>query len=349
MKKQYFMIAAAATLFAACAETDVINDIIEESAPQAIGFETFADKITRQVSNATDLNSYHGAFGVWAYKSTNSREAVMPNYQVRYKVDGDNLTWEYAGVNDQTIKYWDKNADYEFYAYAPYNATNVNSSINARTITIKEGEYAANENLQSKIVDAMETGLSTTLNSKKFSGVGDNSSTASTDWMIANVVSKPIESNDTKTYGTVEEVFTHTMSKLVVKLKSTVANTVINSVSVNDVHGTGSYDGREWSTGENQAKSILGATGTIINAGTHYYTMEYLLIPSNTPPTFSVNYTISGDTYNVEEVAITNITSFKANTKYELTVTIDLNAIQFNATASDFSTPGGDGGSVSIQ
>ena len=155
MKKQYFMIAAAATLFAACAETDVINDIIEESAPQAIGFETFADKITRQVSNATALNSYHDAFGVWAYKTTNVNEAVMPNYKVDYKVDGDDLTWEYAGVNDQTIKYWDKNADYEFYAYAPYNATNVNSSINARTITITEGEYAANENLQSNIVNAV--------------------------------------------------------------------------------------------------------------------------------------------------------------------------------------------------
>lgn len=343
MKKQYFMIAAAATLFAACAETDLIDEVSVQEVPQAIGFETFADKITRQVSNATALNSYHDAFGVWAYKSTNSREAVMPNYQVKYVVDGDNLTWEYAGVNDQTIKYWDKNADYEFYAYAPYNATNVNSSIDARTITITEGEYAANENLQSNIVDEVEKGLSTTLNSKKFSGVGDKSSTASTDWMIANVVRQPIVNNDTKTYGPVNEEFTHTMSKLVVKLQSTVANTIINSVSVNNVHGTGSYDGTEWSTGNNQAKSISGATGTIANANTPYYTMEYLLIPSSVAPTFSVNYTISGDTYNVEGVAITNIASFAANTKYELTVTIAPAAIEFSATASDFGAPQQDG------
>lgn len=348
MKKNYFMLAAAATLFAACAETDVINDINEkENAPQEIGFETFADKITRQVSNATALNSYHDAFGVWAYKSTNSVAAVMPNYQVRYEVDGDNLTWEYAGVGQQTIKYWDKNADYEFYAYAPYNATNVKSLIDARTITITEGEYAANENLQSKIVDAVETGLSTTLNSKKFSGVGDNSSTASTDWMIADVVRKPIVNNDTKTYGTVAEVFTHTMSKLVVKLQSTVANTVINSVSVNNVHGTGFYNGREWSTGNNQAKSIFGATGTIATINTPYYTMEYLLIPSSAAPTFSVNYTVSGDTYEVTNATIADITGFAANTKYVLDVTIGPAAIEFSATASDFGTP--QDGSVDIQ
>ena len=330
MKKIYFMIAAAATLFAACAETDVINDVNVENAPQAIGFETFADNITRQVSNATALNSYHDAFGVWAYKSTKRDEAVMPNYKVEHKPDGDNLTWEYAGVNDQTIKYWDKNAEYAFYAYAPYVASGVTEDDGV--ISIEEGEYAANENLQT---------WGTDLNTKEFSGEGD-SPTASTDWMIAEKIT------GYKTYtGQVPEEFKHIMSKLVVKLQSTVANTVINSVSVNNVHGTGSYDGT-WSTDNNPAKSILGATGEIATANKPYYTMEYLLIPSSAAPTFSVNYTISGDTYNVEEVAITNIASFEANTKYELTVTIDLNAIQFKATASDFDTPQ-PGGSVNIQ
>lgn len=51
MKKNYFILAAAATLFAACAETDVLVDLSEkENAPKAIGFETFADNITRAVS-----------------------------------------------------------------------------------------------------------------------------------------------------------------------------------------------------------------------------------------------------------------------------------------------------------
>ena len=334
MKKQYFMIAAAATLFAACAETDVINDIIEESAPQAIGFETFADKITRQVSNATALNSYHQSFGVFAYKDTKAEGAVMPNYKVEYiNNDNDNLLWEYAGVGQQTIKYWDKNAKYDFYAYAPYAVSGVTEEDGV--ISIAEGEYAANENLQT---------WGTGLNENKFSGVGSASDNASTDWMIA----KKITEYETYTQQVPEE-FKHIMSKLVVKLQSTVANTVINSVSVNNVHGTGSYNGTVWSTGNNQAKSILGATGTIATVGTSYYTMEYLLIPSSAAPKFSVNYTISGDTYNVENVDITDIASFAANTKYELTVTINLNAIQFNATASDFSTPAGSSGSVSIQ
>ena len=168
------------------------------------------------------------------------------------------------------------------------------------------------------------------------------SSTASTDWMIAEKVEGYNNYADQ-----VPEVFSHIMSKLVVKLQSTVADTKINSVSVNNVHGKGSYNGTTWNTGNNAAKNIEGVIGNIATANTPYYTMEYLLIPSIAVPTFSVNYTISGDTYNVENVAITGITSFGANTKYELTVTIDLNSIQFTASALDFNTPQQDG-SVTI-
>lgn len=334
MKRNYFMLAAATMLFAACAETDVLVDVSEkENAPQAIGFETFADNITRQVgaNDARNLKSYHDAFGVFAYKTTKN-DAVMPNYKVVYLIDNDDLTWEYAGVGEQTIKYWDKNAEYSFYAYAPYAASGVTE--NAGVISIEEGEYAANENLQT---------WGTDLNTNKFSGVGAASTTASTDWMIA----EEVEGYDNYT-AQVPEVFSHIMSKLVVKLQSTVANTTINSVSVNNVHGKGSYNGTTWSTGNNAAKNIVGVVGNIATAQTPYYTMEYLLIPSNDVPKFSVNYTISGDTYNVENVEITGITSFEANTKYELTVTIDLNSIQFTASALDFNTPQ-QGGSVTIE
>lgn len=341
MKKNYFMLAAATMMLAACAETDLVNEIAVEETPQAIGFETFADKVTRAVtdikdqsgnvtqSNTTKLESYHSSFGVWAYKTTTTTTNVMPNFKVQTTDQGN--TWTYAAVNNQPLKYWDKNAKYSFYAYAPYVADGVSET--SGVISIENGEYAANENLQ--------TTLSTTLNSSKFSGIGEASSEASTDWMIAAQIT------EYDTYANpVNEVFSHIMSKIVVKLISTVPNTTINSVSVNNVYGSGEYNGSTWVPAGN-AKSINGtipngetSVGTLVTASTAYYVMEYLLIPSTQAPTFSINYTVNGDTYTVTDKEITGITKFDANTKYELTVTIDLTAIEFSATASDFTSSG---------
>ena len=327
MKKNYFLLAASTMMFAACAQTDMVNEVVTEEAPQAIGFETFSNKITRQVSNATALQSYHDAFGVWAYKTTKDDGAVMPNYKVAYN-NGD---WNYKNQDYQSIKYWDKEAKYSFYAYAPYRKEGV--SINGGVISIAEGKYAATENLQ-------EDEWGTTINDDKFE--------TDTDWMIATTV------EDYDNYKEkVAEVFNHIMSKLVVKLRSTVSNTVINSVSINNVHGTGSFDGSKWSTGNNAAVNIDGETGTINkayvkngtavdNADTEFYSMEYLLIPSTAKPTFTINYTISGDTYEVTK-DITGIDEFEINTNYILTVTIDLVAIEFTASAAEWAdgTPTG--------
>ncbi|MBO5796709.1 MAG: fimbrillin family protein [Bacteroides sp.] len=317
MKKNYFILAAAATLFAACAETDVLVDLSEkENAPKAIGFETFADNITRADEPTTKpLQNYHESFGVWAYKTT-SQDAVMDNYQVKHNTSA----WEYAGVSDQTLKYWDKKAAYSFYAYAPYAASGVTES-NGK-ILIEEGDYAANENLQT---------WGTTKNTEvKFS--------VSTDWMIAESIS-----NHKDYSNPVSEVFSHIMSKFIVKLQSNVADTKINSVTVSNVYGTGSYDGDKWvvtvgNTTSISAQSTVDNSLIIETAGTTYHAMEYLLIPAAVPPTFSVNYTVNGDTYNVENVAIPEITTIEKNTSYELTVKIDLGVIEFTAVATDFSS-----------
>lgn len=327
MKKNYLFLAAAATMFTACVQNDLVSEIPQET-PQAIGFETFANKQTRAITgtNATKLEKFHDNFGVWAYKTpTGSTEStVMDNFKVTYD-DATVTDWKYAGVNGQQLKYWDKTATYEFFAYAPYHASNV--SIDSDDIQIKEGTYAANENLQ--------TVLSQTQNENTFTGEGE-SATKSTDWMVAAKITK-----DGSNKTTVEEVFSHTMSKLTVILKSTVANTKINSVSVNNVYGKGSYENKQW-IASGVTTSITGATGNMENDNKGYYTMEYLLIPSTKAPTFSINYTVNGDTYEQKNVYIYGIDKFAANTSYTLTVTIDLAAIQFSAENNDW-TPDDNG------
>lgn len=324
------MLAAAALMFAACAQFDTVNEV-PESEPQAIGFDTFSKKITR-AKTVNTLESYYTTFGVWAYKTPTggAETTVMDHYKVAY----NDPNWDYDGIlTGQSLKYWDKLASYTFYAYAPYNSTAVDINNTTKDITIDEGEYAANQNLQ--------TSLNTTINGDVFTGT-ESATDKSTDWMIAT----PIE-RDPKETELVQEEFKHTMSKLIVILKSTVANTTINSFSIGNIHGTGSFTTatNKW-TATSAIKSLAGAIGSLTTANTGYYAMECLVIPSADDPNLSINYTINNDTYDVKNLAITSITEFEENTCYTLTVTIDLDAIQFDASQTNF---GEGSGSINIE
>lgn len=308
--------AAAAMMFAACSQSDVLNEVQVQEEAQAIGFSTYSNKSTRAIAD-TDLEKYHETFGVWTFKTYDgTTTTVMPNYQVNKPTSGD--TWVYDGVGTQELKYWDKRASYTFHAYAPY-ASGVAIDGATKAISIPNGQYAANENLQEAFSEA--------LNTNDFTGVGGNVDNASTDWMVADVISRGV--NET---SLVVENFRHTMAKLIVcfETEDTFEETItLNSVSVDNVYGTGSYNGTAW-TATGTAKSIGGQVGDIVKEKT-YYSMEYLLIPSNEAPKFNVNYTINGDTYDVKDATIDGITKFEANTIYTLTVTISADPIEFDA------------------
>ena len=68
------MLAFASLMMAACANNDLVDDLVKEEVPQAIGFETFAQKATRATENSNgeyslDLNDHHTSFKVWGYKN----------------------------------------------------------------------------------------------------------------------------------------------------------------------------------------------------------------------------------------------------------------------------------------
>ena len=333
--------AAAATMFAACSQNEVLNEVQVQDEAQAIGFSTYANKATRTSSSAV-LESYHETFGVWAYKTYGTTETnVMPNYVVAYNDNGNGSNdWDYDGTTGQAagqlLKYWDKRASYQFFAYAPYNKDNVSIDATSKVISVKDGQYAANENAQ-KAWGAQNTNV--------FTGKGISAAYNSTDWMIAGVQSKAAGDNTL-----VEEQFSHTMSKLIVRFKTSdyFKETIkVNSVAVNNVHGSGNYniDATGWKATD-AAKTITGQVGDI-KAGDTFYSMEYLLIPSNHAPNFSVNYTINGDTYDVKNEAILGITEFAPGTVYTLTVTITADPIHFDAAVTDWIV--GSAGAVEIK
>ena len=317
--------AAAAALFAACAETDFVNEATVQDAPKAIGFETFSNKATRH-STATTMNTYHENFGVYGYNDVDN--LFMENFKVAY----DASNWGYNGVKggtdgttEQEMQYWNKSTNYDFYAYAPYNK---DVTITAGKFSIPVGDYAAMQNLQETFSTTQNT------NAKFTSGV---------DWMLATAQEDYKHSQG----ATVPLEFSHMLSKLTVAVQTSGdENVQVTALSVTgDTYKTGSYDGTAWTATNNVV--LAGSLGTVTVKDTPYYAMEYLLIPVTTAaPKLSITYKVNGQTYTQSNLAVTGITSFAAGTHYTLTVSVGLEPIAFTATATVWAT--GANGSVSI-
>lgn len=170
MKKNYFMLAATAALFAACAETDLVNEIAVEETPQAIGFDAFANKTTRaEIANVTALQS--AGFQVWGYKYPTSANGIVwedvidqttptPTTTIEQNFftvfDGVDVTYLNGDWGYTNTQYWDKTNKYNFYAVAPKDPeTNADYSINQGLITItgvKSG-LSTDENFVEYLID----------------------------------------------------------------------------------------------------------------------------------------------------------------------------------------------------
>ena len=189
MKKNYFMLAAAVTLFAACAETDMVEEVNDVNVPQAIGFDAFTNKAVRaEINNVADLQNV--GFQVWGYKAATatpmdwtSQDTIFDNVNVSY--DG---AWKYVD-----IKYWDRTSTYKFYAVAPATPTDVTYSI------------------------VPETGMIT------IDGAKSAISTASNDYLIDRDGNLNVNGAYAGTsHDAVNFDFHHIMSKVVFKLKAAV-------------------------------------------------------------------------------------------------------------------------------
>lgn len=125
MKKSYFMMAAAATIFAACSETDFVNPVPETE--QEIGFDNHVGKSTRAEITDEAALAKEGGFVVWGWKTPTSNKAWASATQIFNEVNVYDASTELGEKGDATVwtydnkKYWDKTSTYNFYAVAPYN------------------------------------------------------------------------------------------------------------------------------------------------------------------------------------------------------------------------------------
>ena len=128
MKKNYLLIAAAAALFAACAQTDTIKDV--DTQDVAIGFSTQGvNKTTRAEMTMDWLKTVNNSFGVYGFKGVagvSGTTNLFTNEEVKYQSVTPTGGTAYNDWRHETVRFWDKNSNaYNFYAYAPYNAYNV--------------------------------------------------------------------------------------------------------------------------------------------------------------------------------------------------------------------------------
>lgn len=309
------MLAAAALMFAACAQFDTVNEV-PESEPQAIGFDTYAQMTTRATENNEGtyndaLKLHHDNFAVWAFKNT----STVPVFGADPTINP--TTGTTVNANDYSygdLKYWDKTADnYYFYAAAPVTATAPQWKLNGVTDIATQGDgYFTIDDVLLAATNFRTTpnGTATTT----FKGLGD------IDYMIA----APCTDKNT----TVSLHFIHILSRLNIIVKKATGLTpdptiTLNSVKVYGINLKGSFDESDAvaTTAGSIARWTPAATPVTTNQYAYttnlalttddQYIIESLVIPQNvdfediktdgttveTKPYLEVIYTINGEQY----------------------------------------------------
>lgn len=200
-------------LLAACSTNDEIQTPQQEVS--SIDFATYAPTMTREADNSSSdtkngLSDHHTTFKVWGDKTVGSTSTeVFKGQLVSY-----GTAWTY-----DPLRYWDKTADYNFYAVAPATSgdsqTEVGWIFNDATNSFSLTGFTL-EGKSLSVSSELEPGAS-------FSSVDD------VDLMLAHDVTSY------KQYGTpVALEFDHILSRFNIGVKAK-ATTAGHTITVNEV------------------------------------------------------------------------------------------------------------------
>lgn len=355
MKKQYFLMAMAATMFAACSQTEVIDEVVDNSTPKAIGFTTYTEGQTR-AENSTglynwDLEDHHKTFNVWAYKNVSDTKVFNGDVVTHNGTD-----WGYANT-----RYWDKAAtSYEFYAAAPNGFnwvlnTNGNNVQNDDYFTLEDYELVGDNFNTTDFTDAPTETFITLAKDK--------------DLMIAD--KKKVET--VNFYKDVQLQFIHILSRLNVTIKKEGIADQVNLVSLEVFNLNNTGDFQEVEIVDNTQGHIRWTTNKTTSINYRYvgnqevettakYAIQALVLPQevefesvkldgdgitlNSKPFIKIVYTITSGT-NVETfAAYYNLAnafgssaekiSFYEGWQNILNITIKPTAINFDATTAEW-------------
>jgi len=342
MNKKYFVLMGIAAMFAACSSNELKEDIkVQETA---IEFGGYTNRTSRaEIKNEKALG-LAGGFAVYGYKyktdlawadpwwnETTVKNVIFKNVNVTTTAaesDAETKTdyaWTYSGT-----KYWDKTADYKFYAIAPYEGT-PNYSID------KDGKF-------------------------NITGVASGLAADSKDYVIDRVVNEVAASTS---HSAVEFDFHHIMTKVdfllkmsddlndadVVKVTSVEMsgwNKATGTFAQSKVDGTwGALDCTEWTLATPAvagnvecvtAETTLSKTAAATNTNT------FIMVPQDIAAstlTFTLNYTVNDEPFTAQTGAVTTAQKWGTDSHFTYTITVGPEAIKFDVTSvCDFCVSG---------
>lgn len=349
------MLAAAALMFASCAQFDTVNEV-PESEPQAIGFDTYAQLPTRTTENnggeyTGDLQDIHVTFSVWASKLVNA------TYTDVYTDQTVSWTGTPKAWTPDTTAYWDKTASYYyFYAAAPaeFNWVYVESTAN-------DGS----------------TGYLTLENHELNGTTSDEGKTEDKDLLIAADCDVAQTKYNKATPDTVGLQFIHILSKLNINVKksSTAPTIQLNGITVSNLMAKATFDESKASNitagsyarwkNDGSTKKEYSSKSVTLSTDASELVLEGFVIPQNAAyaddintngsnldanPYIKINYTIGTENfvvyYNLADVFNGDTTTdipFNEGWQNTLTITISPDDIQFSGAVSTWSEGAGSG------
>lgn len=319
MRKSYLMMAAAATMLAACTQTDFVNEVPAE-APKAIAFENgFVNKATRSENSSSNYTlgfyNHHQNFKVWGYKNV-STTPVFDGRVVNVTLGSESQSEIYRYEGE--LAYWDESAtSYQFYAAAPAGHDwdfNAPASIAEQD----KGYFTTEVSLQDVNIHNDQGSHMTAL--------GD-----AQDLLIA----APCQPTIGETVGL---EFIHILSRLniIVSKKSGMTEEVRSyEVSVKNIQKAGSFDEHlaaanpagsyaRWTTeGNNGEYKATNNDGALVQEGVERHVIQTLVIPQAvTSENIALNgsdVTTDSEPYLYVKYGVANATDVNGNaTSFEI-------------------------------
>ena len=340
----YMVLAGPAAFVAAACSTDVLMDNSgrenrQEQTPYAIEFsESLINSSVRATrSGLSGLSDHMTTMGVWGWRSTLDGQIVnetqFRNKQVQFK----DSVWKYTPK-----KYWIKDSNYRFYAYAPYTQT---ASIDSLTGLISiNGVRLSGDNLMKDVPSASL--------SNNFHDSSD------IDWMVARGGQTAFGS----VMAQVEFTMQHILSKINVSIRFTKGfkdenfDLVIDSLKIGPLTSGGSFrqiyesntigDEPEWTPDNTQSDiTLYSAKNTSVDT-IKTYILESLVIPQEIEKSktvklyYSYNYSDGRKECSayVLELGKAFGARLKSGYSYDLNLIFEPGRITFDASVSDWAT-----------
>jgi len=387
-KSNLVLLAAAASMLASCSNDLLLDNNQDVQAP--IGFASYSEKATRgDITKKDNLEYYHSTFAVYGTKA-NKKDPTKFQYvfggkPVTGTLNPAGVTCTYQATADPVLgdwkytdpRFWDKQANYDFIAYAPvsdanpicyyYSAEDALVGATGNEFKTKAPYVLKATNLQATATEAEKV--------KGFTAEAGKD----LDLMISALNSKDGAAHD----GDVNLVFRHILSKINVTVAKSLAlqgcTVTVKNITISGLKDKGEYtesnydnstativSGWEATKSDPYTYNLAYSTtdgqklndGTIDNTklptaegyftpGNPFYFIESLVLPQKITAAnqviLTMNYTIKSGSYTEEypyELDLYDVAKLQniyEGYNYTINFTIDPDVIKFDATVATWS------------